>query len=97
VKGTEPTLDECGDALLVLQRLDLPHEIDLVLQDDDVFELHDLNRGEVLGRLRLGAGFVPGDEKQRGVHDRRAVQHCRHEDVVPRTINERDVANEVHS
>ena len=61
-----------GQDLLVLRRgLLLLDQVDLVLQDDDVLQLHDLHRGQVLRRLRLRAGFVPRDEQQRGVHHRR--------------------------
>ena len=45
------------------------HQIDFVLQDDDVVELHDLDGCEMLGRLRLWAGFVAGYEEEGGVHD----------------------------
>jgi hypothetical protein len=95
--GAERTLDERGDALLVLQRLRLLYEIDLVLEDDDVFELHDLDGCEMLRRLRLGARLVPGDKQQRGVHDRGTVQHGGHENVVARAIDERDVPDELHA
>jgi hypothetical protein len=37
------TLDEGGDALLVVERARLLDEVDLVLEDDDVLELHDLD------------------------------------------------------
>ena len=33
--------------------------------------------------------FIAGDEQQSGVHDRCAVQHGGHEDIVTRAINER--------
>ena len=42
-----------------------PARTDLVLQDDDVLEAHDLDRREVLRRLRLRAGLVGGDEQER--------------------------------
>ena len=35
-------------------------EVDLVLQNEDVLQLHDFNRGQVFGGLRLGARFVAG-------------------------------------
>lgn len=47
----------------------LTHQVDLVLENDDVVELHDLDSGKMLGGLRLGAGFVSGDEEEGGVHD----------------------------
>lgn len=41
-------LDERLDVLMLLQRRRLLHQVDLVLQDDDVLQLHDLDGGEVL-------------------------------------------------
>ena len=35
-----------------------PDEVDFVLQDDNVVQLHDLNGSKMLGRLRLWAGLV---------------------------------------
>jgi hypothetical protein len=67
------TFNEGGDALLVLQRLRLLNEVDFVLEDNYVLQFHDLDCCEMLGCLGLRAGFVPGDEKQRGVHDRGTV------------------------
>ncbi len=60
-----------------------PDQVDLVLQDDDVLQLHDLHGGQVLAGLRLRARLVGRDQQQRAVHNRRAVQHGGHEDVVP--------------
>lgn len=82
---------------MMLQRLLLLDQIDLILQNNNILELHDLDRGEVLARLRLRARLVARDEQQRGVHHRRAVQHRRHQDVVPRAVHERDVAHELHA
>ena len=47
-----------------------------------MLEAHDLDRREVLRRLRLRAGLVGGDEQERAVHDGGAVEHGGHEDVV---------------
>ena len=52
---------------------------------------HDLNGGQVLRGLRLRARLVGGDQQQRGVHDRRAVQHRGHQNVVARAVDERHV------
>ena len=91
------TLDEGNDTLVVLQRLLLLDQVDLVLEDDDVLELHDLDSGQVLGRLWLGARFVTRDEKEGGVHDGSTVQHSGHQNVVARAVNERDMADEFHA
>ena len=48
------------------------HEVNFVLQDDDVLEFHDLNGREMFGCLWLWAGFITGDEQQCSVHDRGA-------------------------
>eukprot|EP00964_Phaeocystis_antarctica_P143977 scaffold109653_cov78-Phaeocystis_antarctica.AAC.2 len=42
-------LDERLDVLMLLQRRRLLHQVDLVLQDDDVLQLHDLDSGEQCG------------------------------------------------
>lgn len=58
------------------------NEIDLVLEDEDVLELHDLDGGQMLRRLRLRARLVSGDEQQGGVHHRGSVQHGGHQNIV---------------
>mmetsp|Transcript_26170 Transcript_26170/g.53598 ORF Transcript_26170/g.53598 Transcript_26170/m.53598 type:complete len:270 (+) Transcript_26170:912-1721(+) len=70
------------------------HQVDLVLQDDDVFQPHDFHGGQVLGGLGLGAGFVAGDQEEGGVHHRGAVEHRGHQNVVAGTVDEGDVAAE---
>jgi hypothetical protein len=64
------TLDEFLDALAVLDRLALSHQIHLVLQDDNVLwvDADDLERGQVFSCLRLGARLVTGNQQQRSVH-----------------------------
>ncbi|GIX66298.1 HVA22-like protein, putative [Babesia caballi] len=88
--------DEPLDLLLPLDGLGLLDEFHLVLQDDDVLEPHDLDRRQVLRRLRLRARLVSCDQQHRRVHDRRAVEHGGHENVVPRAVHEGDVALELH-
>lgn len=63
------TADKLEDGLVVLERVVLPHQIDLVLQNNNVVELHDLDSGQMLGGLGLGAGFVSGNQEQGSVHD----------------------------
>ena len=86
-------LDEVFDLLMLLLRLRLLDQIDLVLQDEQVLQLHDLHRSQVLGGLRLRARLVRGNEQQRCVHDSGAVQHGGHEDVVPRAVDEGHVTD----
>ena len=80
--------DELEDGLVVLRRALLAHQVHLVLQDDDVVQLHDLDGRQVLRRLRLRARLVARDQQQRRVHDGRARQHGAHEDVVAGAIDE---------
>ena len=87
-----PTLDELGDSLLLLQSLGLSDEIDLVLQDQDIPQLHDLDGGQMFRRLRLRTGFVTGNEEEGGVHDGSTRQHCGHENVVSGTVDEGDMS-----
>lgn len=42
------TLDEGQDLLVLLLGLTLLHKVDLVLQDEDVLQLHDLDGSQVL-------------------------------------------------
>jgi hypothetical protein len=84
-------LDELGDLLVVFVGLVLTNEVDFVLEDEDVLELHDLDRGQVLGGLGLRAGLVGGDEEEGGVHDGGTVEHRRHENVVTGAVDEGDV------
>lgn len=88
------TLHELDDLLVLLLRLPLLHQIDLILQYDDVLQLHDLDCGQMFARLRLRTGLVAGDQEERRVHDGGSVQHGGHEDVVSGTIDETDVTDE---
>src|SRR6266403_996780 len=83
-------------AFLMFEGLRLFDQVDLVLENDDVLEFHDLHGGQMLRRLGLRTRFVGCDEKKCGVHDCCAVQHGSHENVVPRTVDERDVTDELH-
>lgn len=74
--------------LVLRARLVRLHEVHLVLEDQDVLEAHDLDRREVLRRLRLRARLVARDEQQRGVHHGRAVEHARHQGLVARAVDE---------
>lgn len=58
-RNTTLTLHEGQDLLVLLFGLTLLHQVDLVLQDEDVLQLHDLDGCQVLGRLRLRARLVP--------------------------------------
>ena len=85
------------DAFLMFEGLRLFDQVDLILKNDEVLEFHDLHGGQVLRCLGLWTRFVRGDEEERSIHDRRAVQHGGHENVVPRAVDERDVTDELHS
>ncbi len=81
----------CSDACSSLIRSTL------FLQDDDVFEFHDLDCGQVFTRLWLWARLVTRDQKKGGVHNRSAVEHRGHQDVVTWTIDEGDMADKLHA
>lgn len=80
--------DELEDGLVVLQSGGLLHQIDLVLQDDDVLQLHDFDSSQMFGGLWLRAGFVSGNQKKGGVHDGGTRQHSTHENIVTGAIDE---------
>lgn len=52
------TLHEGEDLLVLLFGLTLLHQVDLVLQDEDVLQLHDLYGCQVLRRLGLRTRLV---------------------------------------
>ena len=74
----------------------LANQVDLVLQDDNVLQFHDFDGGQVLRRLRLGTRLVTGNQEEGSVHDRCAVQHGGHENIVTWAIDERDMTQQVH-
>ena len=61
--------DELQDRLVMRRSAVFPHQIDLVLEDDDVVQLHDLDGSKMFTGLRLRARFVSSDQKQCSVHD----------------------------
>jgi hypothetical protein len=58
------TLNELLDILVLLDArvLIFDDNVNLILQDDDLVEVHDLDGGKMLRRLRLRAGLVASDE-----------------------------------
>lgn len=82
------TADELQDGLVVLAGGLLAHQVDLVLENDDVVQLHNLNGGQMFRGLGLRAGFVSGNEEEGGVHDGGARQHGAHENIVTRAVDE---------
>ena len=82
------TPNELQDGLVVLASGLFTHKIDLVLENDDVVQLHDLDGGQMLRGLRLRASFVSGNEEKGGVHDGGARQHGAHENVVTGAVDE---------
>lgn len=58
VSSTALTLYEGEDLLILLFGLTLLHEVDLILQDEDVLQLHDLYGSQMLGCLRLRTWLV---------------------------------------
>lgn len=52
------TLDEGEDLLILLFGLTLLHQVNLVLQDEDVLQLHDLDGSQMLRCLRLRTWLV---------------------------------------
>ena len=72
----------------------LDHQVNLVLQHDDVLEPHNVHRNQMLSRLRLWVRLVTGHEQQCRVHDRGTCQHSRHKGIVTWAIDERDVTSQ---
>ena len=86
------TLHESSDTFLVLKRLLLLDQIDLV----PVLKLRDLDGGQAFECLRLWARLVRCYEQEGGIHDGGTVQHSSHENVVARAVDERDVPHKLH-
>src|SRR5690554_2468879 len=76
------SLDKLLNGLVVFQCCRLIDQINFVLKNDDVFQFHNLDGGQMFARLRLRARFVGGDQQQSSVHDRSTVQHCGHKNIV---------------
>ena len=93
---SQHTLNEGRDTLLLINRLTLLDQVDLILKNDDILEFHDLYSGQMFGGLGLRTGFVTSDEEECSVHDCSSVKHCSHENVVSWTVDEGDVPEEVH-
>jgi len=74
----------------------LLHQINLVLQYNNMLQFHNLNRGQVFTRLWLRTGLIPRNQEQGGIHNRRPVQHGRHEDIVAGTIDKGNVSEQGH-
>jgi len=66
----------------------------LVLKDNDLVKVHDLNSGQMLTGLRLGAWLVASDEQKGRVHDSCSGEHSSHEDIVTWAIDEGDMTHE---
>ena len=66
----------------LINHLCLFYQVYLVLQDENMLQLHNFYGRQVLGGLRLGTALVAGNEEQGGVHDGGPVQHGGHENVV---------------
>jgi hypothetical protein len=54
------------------------NQIDLVLQHDDVLEVHDIDSDQMLTGLRLRVWLITSYEQQSSVHDRSTCQHSCH-------------------
>lgn len=59
--ASDGSSDELKNGLVMLLGSFRPHQVDLVLQDDDLVQLHNLDGRKMLRGLRLGASFIAGD------------------------------------
>ena len=71
-------------------------DIDFVLQDDQVLQLHDLDSSQMFRGLWLRARFVSCDKKQSSIHDSCTSEHSCHENVVTWAIDKGNVASQEH-
>ena len=92
------SLDELLDVVLLLdaQVLVLDNDVNLVLQYDNLVQVHDLHSSQMLRRLWLRACLVSRHQKQCRVHDGRSRKHGCHEHIVTRAVDERHVSHQKH-
>ena len=53
------SLDETSDLIILSGSFPFLHQIDLILQDNDILQLHDLDSSQVLQSLWLWAWLIP--------------------------------------
>lgn len=87
--------DELEDRLILLLSGLFSHQVDLVLQDNDLVQLHNLNSSQMLRGLGLRARLIASNQEQSGVHDCGTGQHGTHENIVTRAIDESDCSREM--
>ena len=78
------------------------HHTHLVLENDNVLQLHNLHSRQVLGGLHpqysttlsylgLRAGLITSNKEESSIHDCGTVEHGGHQDIVTGTIDEGNV------
>lgn len=89
------------DLLLLLGYGDLilDHQINLVLQHDNVLKAHNVDSNQMLTSLGLRVGLVTSHKKESSVHNSCTCQHSCHEGIVTWAIDEGHMArqNEISS
>lgn len=70
------------------------YDVHLVLDDQDVFQLHNVDSNQMLFGLWLGKGLVSRDQQQSCVHDCSTSKHGGHEGVVTGAVDKGDVSRE---
>mmetsp|Transcript_10120 Transcript_10120/g.33740 ORF Transcript_10120/g.33740 Transcript_10120/m.33740 type:complete len:262 (-) Transcript_10120:1289-2074(-) len=91
----DSALDESLDVIVLLEGRALFDKIDFVLKDDDVLQFHDFHSSKMLCSLGLRTRFIASDEQERSIHNGSTVKHRSHKNVVPGTINERNMAKQL--
>lgn len=91
------TLYEFHNLIVLLFGLRFFHQIDFILQNQNMLQFHDFNGSQVLGCLGLWAWFIASNEQESSVHDGGTVQHCCHENVVTRAIDKAHMTNQLEA
>jgi hypothetical protein len=71
----------------------LDNNINFVLHNDDVLELHDIDSDEMFTSLRLRERLVTSNKKESSIHNSSTSKHSSHESIVTGAIDERDMSH----
>jgi len=71
----------------------LNNDVNFVLKDNNLVQIHDLDCCQMLRSLRLRARLIASNKKKCRVHDCCSCEHSSHKDIVTWAIHERDVAH----
>lgn len=72
------------------------HNVNFVLQHNDVFELHNIYSDQMLTSLRLWVRLVTSNEEKCSIHDCSSSEHGSHQSIVAWAIDKTNMAGKHH-